>query len=846
MEGGDSTLAEPVAGTLTGDEGDEGKTPVRKVVFKKVTPKSKMLERIKCSICNKTYESLKALQRHARKNHKGLGVNDGAREIDNKVTCMLCGKKQQRDLITRHIINNHGYDKPEKNSLLRGFVTLDVKNWKPLWLPTHEAEPPKEGLAPVDKEGRVHLYGVTFEPNELDMLSDEDPNDGAEGEKLEKSNDGRIESESEDAINRIEDNTAKTEEELDPHETVGRSFEKEDVICPEKESSINLTGELPRSRKIQTKRNLIDEFHKQTSPDGLPKVTVETFTVDIKDGDFWDHSLDEGDSDFDPADSKDDNETRLHNKGIRRVKRNNINISVVLTELRLNATIIEDFGRYMEQKKVETCQEPSKLSTVVKAKGHLFRYDDSYLNYEYSKDSNFNLKRLVSPQDKDFLELSDPSEVGGWLDTLSGDSGRDDPGRRRECLKAHVEFRNYLYEKIMKADFGSTAEDYLKREMVLRKLDMIKTTIENKKLFQTLSKQENKEKNERQKARKVLCPSTDYKEANCVIIWFESEEAKEEETACQEIYHKCMDGVGVSDRNFGRFAHWGRFTIACEDRNRRAVYGFTNLEFMKRKPKWLPPINKDDTRLMFERFEKLPPDWNPDSPPKKGAEPTCWVIEVSGADLKGKEDAQLVLTRRAAEICAQFREMKRDCQVPEEHNGPFFVNKKGKPLAKMQRTKGSLLEKFGKVCGIEKATTNSLRRAAETQIQNSPIMKQSVEKLQLHSNAVGLQYYDKTTQNVRASFVSQLSNMESPHKSSQDVPSEVKKRRLEMDDKDKEVVVKEAEKLLKQSKLKRKLPRSKTNKVLPVERELMLKIYSTEVKQRFNGTLPGNDFPKVL
>ena len=51
-----------------------------------------------------------------------------------------------------------------------------------------------------------------------------------------------------------------------------------------------------------------------------------------------------------------------------------------------------------------------------------------------------------------------------------------------------------------------------------------------------------------------------------------------------------------------------------------------------------------------------------------------------------------------------------------------------------------------------------------------------------------------------------------------------------MDDQDKEVVVKEAEKLLKQSKLKRKLPMSKTNKVLPVERELMLKIYSAEVK----------------
>ena len=84
--------------------------------------------------------------------------------------------------------------------------------------------------------------------------------------------------------------------------------------------------------------------------------------------------------------------------------------------------------------------------------------------------------------------------------------------------------------------------------------------------------------------------------------------------------------------------------------------------------------------------------------------------------------------------------------------------------------------------------------------------------------------------------------MESPSKNVPEVRPEVKKRRTEHDVEDKEVVVKEAEKLLNKSKLKRKLPRSRTNKVLPVERELLMKFYSPGINERFNGSLPGNYF----
>ena len=818
----------------------------RKIYFKKTTPKSKMIEKLQCAICNKPYESLKALKRHGKEKHDGSGVGDGTKEIENKITCMICKKKLQRDLMTRHIINIHGYDKPEKNSLLRGFLTLNDKTWKPLWLFANQDEPPREVLVPLDKEGRVHMYGVTFEKEDMDIGSDEDLNDNANIEHLDESKDEQLQMVSDESME--EDSTIKTKAEVfEDKKTIDDSFDNEDEICRTVDEICNkrvLRSNTfryhPRRENVPAQRNLTDEFYK-SPPDG-GKVTAEKVTVVVKNGNYRNNNKEEVDSDDEPDDSKDGTDTRLHNKAIRRLKRNNINVSVALSDLMLNKTIIEDFCRYIEQLKSDTCDKPSKLSTVVKAKGHLFYYHDSFLNYEYSKNPEFNLKRLVSPRDIDFLELPDPSEVDGWFDSLSGDSGTADPGRRREMLKAHVSFRNYLYQKLMKADFGSSQNDYLKREMVIRKLENMKKVIDNKKLFQTWNNLETKQKNERQKARKVLSPSNDYNEANCVVKWFESDKAKEEEEACQEIYLKCYETGGTTLKNFVRFAVWGRWTIACEDRNRSAVYGFTNLEFMKRKPKWLPAKNEDDTSLMYERFQKLPQDWDPDSPPYKGAEPTCWVIEVSGNDLKNREDAQLVLTRRGAEICVQFREMKRECKVPEEPNSPFFVNRKGKPLAVMQRNKGSLLERFGEVCGFEKATTNSLRRAAETQIQNSPIMKQSVEKLQHHSNAVGLKYYDRSSQNVRVNFVNQLSQMESPSKNVTKVPSEVKKRRAEIDEEDKEVVVKEAEKLLNQSKMKNKRARSKANKVLPAEKVSLLKFYSPGINERFKGAIPGNYF----
>lgn len=857
-----------------------GITPQTKVKFKRASPNSKLLEKIKCSLCNKAYESLKALKLHAKNHHNGEGVDANAKEIQNqkKVTCMICNIKCQRDLVTRHIVQVHGYDKPKKNAIFRGFFTLNNHTWKPLWLQNHEVEPSAEVLLPVDKDGRVSLYGVVFEADEVkevkDELYDNDPQATLETEEgLEESDndrkarkdkvseeDGITESVKANVKTRIQTKKVTKQKSKPEEELKSPKFMR--VLLPSESSPCELLEDLRNMYKVPAVRNLEDVFEKEIEKEsekvegrGRKRKKVDEnqpISMDVGDSTVSDEIVDdkvedvewwasEDDSDYDYNDSLTDNEDRKHNKEMRKAKRNNAISQVDLPKLEENAGFIKEFERYLYHNKSGACSDPSKLSSIKKIQGHLYLYHDSFLAFEHKRDSKFNLQRLVSPRAQDFAELSDPTSVDGWFASVSGPGGNEAPGRRREMLKAHIQLRTFLQEKLLKENFGKKSEDYLRRDMVLRNLQSLKNGIENKKIFQLLSKLEDKGRRDREKARTILFPKSNFNEANCVNIWFESEEAKQEEAECDEIYQRCMAGRNCTDKGFARVGGWARWTAACEDRSRTSVYNFTNLEFMQRKDTWLPEASNSDYSTAQERYENLPSGWNADSPPSEGVPPNAWVITVSGSGsrLKGQEDAHLVLTKRGLDACLKFRDMKNECLLKEENDGQFFVNKQGRALGRMQRTKGSIIEKFGQVTGVHKATVNTLRRAAESQIQSSSVMKQNVEKIQLHSSAVGLKHYEKSAPNTRASFIAQLSNIESPYKADKEISAEIKKKRIEKDAKDKETIIEDAKNVLKQQKLLRKGPRTKNNKIRYRERELFQKNLSVQVNEKYNGSFPG-------
>ena len=140
---------------------------------------------------------------------------------------------------------------------------------------------------------------------------------------------------------------------------------------------------------------------------------------------------------------------------------------------------------------------------------------------------------------------------------------------------------------------------------------------------------------------------------------------------------------------------------------------------------------------------------------------------------------------------------------------------------------------------MENPTVNTFRRATEVQVQASPIMKQSVNKIQLHSAAVGEKVYDKSGPNTRANFIHQLADMESPQKVQVDVPDTVRNRRVLRDRKDREKIVKHAKTILEEDKKKKTGPKSKKNKIISDEKIFLDKILCAEIVNKIGIVFPG-------
>ena len=134
-------------------------------------------------------------------------------------------------------------------------------------------------------------------------------------------------------------------------------------------------------------------------------------------------------------------------------------------------------------------------------------------------------------------------------------------------------------------------------------------------------------------------------------------EWKELERECNSIYQNCMAGLKIGPRSFVKYANHVRFNLVLHDRNRMGVYSFTNMDFAERKPKYLP----HESFFPEDGFRSLPSDWNPDCAPYDGAEPSCYVMELTGDNrgLKGGKTASVILSKSVIELCLRYREMKR-------------------------------------------------------------------------------------------------------------------------------------------------------------------------------------------
>lgn len=472
-------------------------------------------------------------------------------------------------------------------------------------------------------------------------------------------------------------------------------------------------------------------------------------------------------------------------------------------------------------------------STISKCMGNLFYYDRSYLNFSTKNIKDFNLSRLLNPTSSEFLELEDPTIVGGWLQSMGGDDGKNEPGIQIQMLKDHSNLREFLIGKMKQIECGNSVESHLLRDKVIDHLKNISETIKKKKLMIKLKRLDDQLRVEKLKAKRVLNPEEEYNAQVAVETWFKSNESKELERECDRIYQNCMAGLKIGPRSFVKYANHVRFNLVLHDRNRMGVYSFTNKDFAERKPKFLP----HESFFPEDGFKSLPSDWNPDCAPYDGAEPSCYVMELTGDNrgLKGGKTASVILSKSVIELCLRYREMKLVFLGERPVDAPFFENADKKGLSDLRFAPGSLLFKFAKVCNLSEASVNLFRRSSEFHVQQSPALKKSVEKLQSHSQTIAETNYYRKADDERSNYIVQLNKKEGANIGVVNDEQVLRKRKL-IDQAEKVSAIDRAKRMLFDDKVKKS---SGKGKVKPDERNTIQEYFAAilDSKEKFPGIL---------
>ena len=192
------------------------------------------------------------------------------------------------------------------------------------------------------------------------------------------------------------------------------------------------------------------------------------------------------------------------------------------------------------------------------------------------------------------------------------------------------------------------------------------------------------------------------------------------------------------------------------------------------------------------------------------------------------------------DLCSKYRDVKGLIFPEGEPNKQkFFVNYKKEALAPLTNTRGSLLDVYSGVIGVEHATVNSIRRSLEGFIRNNPdkIDRKRIRTVQSHSDEVGLAYYDRGAGDYRSSVVHKMSKHEGSHSTLAPVPEDVAAKRAKREEQDKKI---REEAVVGPSQ---KVNISKTAKVLPDDRTFMQKLLSSEKYSALHPIQAASQFP---
>ena len=510
-------------------------------------------------------------------------------------------------------------------------------------------------------------------------------------------------------------------------------------------------------------------------------VTVTSFNPEVGGDSFWikdkssaiddekivdeqenkEDDNDSSDSDLEVDEDYDENldstpgitRLRQERKKVRLSQRDCAEKDKDLTEIPENKVFITDFMRWLKEKTGLKTSNKS-CSTFDFSMGHGFEYVDCYLNFMTSKNPEFTLSRLVAFKDKSkFLAIESPVL---WISTAAGADKTSNPLRQKEQLKLHKRLREYILYVMNQTTFDGN--EVLQTLVVNQRLQAIDHELDSLKIYKKCTDLYEKEKAKTKRMKMIINPSGNQLEYSSVRKWFTSEDSKQLEAEVREICKEALESKTIKAVNFNKVANTVRFTLAILDKNRPSSYKFKQMDYMSKRPIWLP----DGDKYLWS-LDSLPDDWNmfrnPD-PDDNNVPPTCFVITLDGSqpEIKMQAETTIIMNMKTFELMELYRDIRKMVLGELPSHSTFFLNHRGKELSRLQNYKGSLVARFGAVVGIPDFKMTQIRKALEGKIQGSD-QADYTKAINNHSKAV-VATYDNAKSMRRTVFMASMSAAE--------------------------------------------------------------------------------------
>ena len=198
-------------------------------------------------------------------------------------------------------------------------------------------------------------------------------------------------------------------------------------------------------------------------------------------------------------------------------------------------------------------------STIVKAKNHLFRQDDAWLPWMLKKRPDFKLEQLINFKDRaKFVALKDPQS---WVESIGGDSGKENPSRQREFYKNHKQIRDFVIRKLNDADLGNDDTDISWEQKIRSNLQRITEDVNGRNTWAKLDTGIQNKKLELDQAKEVLSPRKNLNEANANSSYFTSQEYQTRADKNVRAWKRAMDNGSISESAFNEFMNFSRHVL---------------------------------------------------------------------------------------------------------------------------------------------------------------------------------------------------------------------------------------------------------------------------------------------